>query len=58
MLRTFEFYNQYVYANQKVLGVMDEQRLSELQKFYVSNGVVPKEVPVKELYTNQFVTAK
>ena len=58
MLRTFEFYNQYVYANQKVLGVMDEARLSELQKFYVSNGVVPKEVPVKELYTNQFVTAK
>lgn len=58
MLRTFEFYNQYVYANQKVLGVMDEPRLSELQKFYVSNGVVPKEVPVKELYTNQFVTAK
>ena len=58
MLRTFEFYNQYVYANQKVLGVMDESRLSELQKFYVSNGVVPKEVPVKELYTNQFVTAK
>ena len=28
---------------------------SELQKFYVSNGVVPKEVPVRELYTNQFV---
>lgn len=58
MQRTFEFFNQYVYANQKVLGVMDEQRLAELQKFYVSNGVVPKEVPVKELYTNQFVTAK
>jgi len=56
--RTFEFYNQYVYAKQKVLGVMDEQRLADLQKFYVSNGVVPKEVPVKELYTNQFVTAK
>ena len=58
ILRTFEFYNQYVYAKQKVLGVMDEQRLADLQKFYVSNGVVPKEVPVKELYTNQFVTAK
>jgi hypothetical protein len=24
----------------------------------VTNGVVPKEVPVKELYTNQFVTGK
>lgn len=53
--RTFEMYNQYVYAKQRVPGMMDEVRLSELQKFYVSNGVVPKEVPVRELYTNQFV---
>lgn len=53
--KTFEMYNQYVYAKQRVPGLMDEARLSELQKFYVSNGVVPKEVPVKELYTNQFV---
>ena len=58
MQRTFEFFNKYVYANQKVLGLMDEQRLGELQKFYVSNGVVPKETPLKDLYTNQFVTAK
>ena len=37
---------------------MDEARLGELQKFYVSNGVVPKEAPLKDLYTNQFVNAK
>jgi len=55
MQKTFEMFNQYVYAKQKVRGTMDEARLAELQKFYVSNGVVPKEVPVKELYTNQFV---
>ncbi len=53
--RTFGFYNQYVYANQKVPGTMDEARLGELQTFYVSNKVVPKAVPLKELYTNQFV---
>jgi NitT/TauT family transport system substrate-binding protein len=56
--KTFEMYNQYVYASQKVPGTMDEARLSELQKFYVSNGVVPKESPLKDLYTNQFVLAK
>ncbi len=56
--KTFEGYNKYVYTNQKVVGQMDEQRLSELQKFYVENGVVPKAVPTKELYTNQFVQAK
>jgi hypothetical protein len=26
-----------------------------VQKFYVSQGIVPKEAPVAELYTNQFV---
>ena len=56
--KTFELYNQYVYAQQKVPGQMDESRLSELQKFYVSEGVVSKETPLKELYTNQFVTGK
>ena len=58
ILKAFEMYNQYVYAAQKVPGQMDESRLAELQKFYVTNGVVPKEVPVKDLYTNKFVMGK
>jgi NitT/TauT family transport system substrate-binding protein len=53
--KMFEMYNKYVYAQQKTLGMMDEARLSELQKFYVDNKIVPKEVPLKDLYTNQFV---
>lgn len=56
--KAFELFNQYVYAKQKVPGLMDEARLAELQKFYVTNGVVPKETPLKDLYTNQFVTAR
>jgi NitT/TauT family transport system substrate-binding protein len=58
ILAAFELYNKYVYAGQKVPGQMDEARLSELQKFYVSNGVVPKETALKDLYTNQFVSGK
>ncbi|MFZ9666448.1 MAG: ABC transporter substrate-binding protein [Limnohabitans sp.] len=53
----FEMYNKYVYAKQKQPGMMDEPRLADLQKFYVANGVVPSAVPLKDLYTNQFVTA-
>ena len=34
---------------------MDPERLARVQKFYVSQGIVPKEVPVNELFTNQFV---
>ena len=56
--KAFEMYNKYVYAGQKVPGLMDEARLAELQKFYVDNGVVPKAAPIKDLYTNQFVLAK
>ena len=56
--RTFDLYNKYVYANQKVPGMMDEARLGELQKFYVGNAVVPKAVPLKDLYTNRFVGAR
>ncbi len=56
--KMFDMYNKYVYANQKVPGTMDEARLDELQKFYVSNGVVPTATPLKDLYTNQFVSGK
>jgi NitT/TauT family transport system substrate-binding protein len=45
----------YVYPGQKVLGAMDPERLAALQKFYVKEGIVAKESPIAELYTNQFV---
>ena len=49
--KAFELFNQYVYAKQKVPGLMDEARLGELQTFYVTNGVVQKETPLKDLST-------
>jgi NitT/TauT family transport system substrate-binding protein len=52
---SFKLYNQYVYGGQKVLGEMDEARLSALQDFYVKQGLVRSKTPVKDLYTNQFV---
>ena len=56
--KMFEMYNKYVYVNQKVPGMMDESRLADLQKFYVANGVVQTAAPLKDLYTNQFVSGK
>lgn len=56
--KAFEMYNEYVYESQKVPGLMDEARLSELQKFYVANGIVPKEAALSDLFTNQFVLGK
>jgi NitT/TauT family transport system substrate-binding protein len=52
---SFKLYNKYVYGGQKVLGEMDEARLSALQDFYVKQGLVRAKTPVKDLYTNQFV---
>ena len=48
-------YNQLVYPGQKTLGVIDPARLAQLQKFYVSQGIVSKEAPIGDLYTNEFV---
>jgi NitT/TauT family transport system substrate-binding protein len=48
-------YIEYVYKGQKVAGAMDADRLSKVQKFYVSQGIVAKESPLNDLYTNQFV---
>ena len=53
---TFTLYNTYVYPGQKVLGAMDADRLAKLQKFYVKEGIVAKESPVAELYSNAFVS--
>jgi NitT/TauT family transport system substrate-binding protein len=50
-----EYYIEYTYKGQKQFGAMDPERLARVQKFYVSQGIVAKEVPVNELYTNQFV---
>ncbi|MCZ7562742.1 MAG: ABC transporter substrate-binding protein [Burkholderiales bacterium] len=51
----FKLYNTYVYPGQKTLGAMDPERLAAVQRFYVKEGIVPKETPLGELYTNQFV---
>jgi NitT/TauT family transport system substrate-binding protein len=50
-----QLYLQYTYRGQKVVGAMDPQRLDAVQKFYVSQGIVPKATPLNELYTNQFL---
>ena len=51
----FKLYNRYVYPGQKVLGAMDPERLAAVQKFYVKEGLVPRETPIADLYTNKFI---
>ncbi len=51
----FALYNQYVYPDQKVIGVMDATRMAAVQNFYVKEGIVSKATPLTDLFTNQFV---
>ena len=51
----FALYNQYVYPDQKVMGVMDAARMTAVQNFYVKEGIVRSAAPLSDLYTNQFV---
>ena len=55
--KTLNMYRKYVYANQKPLGQIDPARMENVQKFYVSEGIVSKASAVNDLYTNQFVVA-
>ena len=55
MEETFSLYNTYVYPGQRVLGAMNPERLAAVQKFYVKEGIVAREAPIADLYTNQFV---
>jgi len=51
----FKYYATLVYPGQKQLGEVDVQRLSNLQDFYLSKGLIQRKTPVDELYTNQFI---
>lgn len=55
MAEVFRLYNKYVYGGQPRVGLVDEQRLASLEKFYVAQGIVERATPVAELYTNEFV---
>lgn len=51
----FNLYRKYVYANQQPVGQIDAARMENVQKFYVSEGIVSKAAAVNDLFTNQFV---
>ncbi len=51
----FALYGELVYRGQANPGEIDVQRLSNLQDFYVKEGIVAKALPVADLYTNKFV---
>ncbi len=53
--KMFALYKQYVYADQSVLGQVDPKRLDTVQKFYVSENIIPAAWPLDDLYTNVFV---
>jgi NitT/TauT family transport system substrate-binding protein len=48
-------YTERTYRGQSVLGAMDPQRLTNLQKFYKSQGFIEAELPVEQLYSNDFI---
>lgn len=53
--KVLRLYVEHVYANQQPLGRIDPQRLDKVRTFYVSEGIVNRETPLDELYTNRFV---
>ncbi|HEY7661874.1 MAG TPA: ABC transporter substrate-binding protein [Xanthobacteraceae bacterium] len=48
-------YTERTYKGQSTLGAMDPQRLAKLQHFYKQQGFIETELPVNELYSNDFI---
>lgn len=48
-------YTERTYKGQATLGAMDPQRLAGLQHFYKAQGFIEAELPVAELYSNDFI---
>jgi NitT/TauT family transport system substrate-binding protein len=51
----FNYYAKLVYVDQTTLGEINADRLSKLQDFYFTKGIITKKTPVGELYDNEFV---
>ena len=48
-------YTERTYKGQSTLGAMDPQRLAKLQSFYKQQGFIDAELPVDQLYSNDFI---
>src|SRR5882672_909860 len=48
-------YTARTYKGQSTLGAMDPQRLGNLQHFYKTQGFIEAELPVDQLYSNDFI---
>jgi NitT/TauT family transport system substrate-binding protein len=48
-------YTERTYKGQSTLGAMDPQRLANLQHFYKEQGFIEAELPVDQLYSNDFI---
>lgn len=55
--KVFAMYKQHVYGNQQTLGLIDAERLDKVRKYYINEKIVLRDVPLADLYTNQFVEA-
>ena len=55
MKKVLTNYTERTYKGQSVLGAIDPQRLTNLQKFYLKEGFITTELPVDQLYSNDFI---
>jgi NitT/TauT family transport system substrate-binding protein len=55
MKKVLANYTERTYKGQSSLGAMDPQRLANVQHFYKEQGFIETELPVGELYSNDFI---
>lgn len=53
--KVLTYYAKNVYPGQEVLGQFDPARVSELQDFYLEQGIINAKVQADDVFTNEFV---
>lgn len=53
--KVLSYYAKNVYPGQEVLGQFDPKRVSDLQDFYLEQGIIKSKVEPEDVFTNEFV---
>ena len=57
LARVYRYYSQFAWQDQKAAGMIDADRVKNLQDIYYDQRIIQKKSPVDDLFTNRFVVA-
>jgi NitT/TauT family transport system substrate-binding protein len=57
LVRIYDYYREFGWSGQKIPGMIDPQRVQDLQEVYYRLHIIPKRSPLGALFTNRFISS-